>query len=679
MEIKNNTSVIIQARFNANRFKGKVLKRINGKSILEILVTRLKKSKKIDGIIVACPNTPSDKKIINECKKLNIKYFQGPEENVLKRFFLAAKKFKIKNIIRITADCPFVDPMMLDEYVSIFHTEKCDYLSNTITPTYPDGFDIEIFNYKSLKERYFSKNIQHEKEHVTYGIMNLKKYKKHNISLKQDYSKLRLTLDTKEDFIFIDKIFKKFNYDFLISFEKIINFYKKNKFFFKGFNSRLRNIGLILNKGQKTWIRANEIIPGGTMLFSKNPDLHLPKLWPAYFSKAKGCNIWDLEGKKFIDLHLMGVGTNTLGYCNKHVDSKVVKSISNGNMTSLNSIEEIELSEKLIELHPWSEMARFTRSGGEANSVAVRIARAYSGKDNIAICGYHGWHDWYLSSNLSNKNNLNDHLMKSLNVSGVPRKLKNTTYTFEYNNFTSLKNIVDKHEIGVIKLEVERNIPPKNDFLKKIRNLCDKKNIILIFDECTSGFRANFGGLHLKYGVNPDIAVFGKALGNGYAINAIIGKKDIMNASNKTFISSTFWTEKIGSTAALETLRVMEDIKSWEVISKIGVKIKKKWFSIAKEHKLDIKIQGIDALPNFIFLSKNNNAYKTFISQEMIKKNILASNAIYTSISHQTKKLDLYFDTLNDIFFKISKCENESENIYNLLEVPIAITGIRNN
>lgn len=676
---KNNTSVIIQARFNSSRFKGKVLKKINGKSILEILVIRLKKSKQIDDIIIATSNNFNDKKIIKECKKLKVKFFQGSEENVLKRFFLTAKKFKINNIVRITADCPFVDPSLIDNCVLSFHKNKCDYLSNTITPTYPDGMDIEVFNYKSLKDRYFSKNTQYEKEHVTYGLRNLKKYKKYNISFKKNYSKLRLTLDTKKDFYFIEKIFKKFNYNFLISFKEIMNFYEKNKFFFKEFDLQSRNIGITMNKGQKTWIRANEIIPGGTMLFSKNPDLHLPKLWPAYFSKAKGCYIWDLDGKKFSDLHLMGVGTNILGYGNRDVDKKVIRSILDGNMSTLNSIEEIELADKLIELHPWSEMARFTRSGGEANSVAIRIARAYSGKDNIAICGYHGWHDWYLSSNLANKNNLNNHLMKSLSINGVPKNLKNTTFTFEYNNFHSLQNLVNKHDIGVVKLEVERNIPPQNNFLKKIRKLCDDNNIILIFDECTSGFRANFGGLHLKYGINPDMAIFGKALGNGYAINAIIGKKNIMEASNNTFISSTFWTERVGPTAALETLRVMEKIKSWEIISKIGEKIKKKWFSIAKQHKLNIKIQGIDALPNFTFVSKNNNAYKTFISQEMIKKNILASNTVYTCIYHETKLLDSYFNILNDTFFKISKCEHESENIYNLLKVPTAITGIRNN
>ena len=190
-----------------------------------------------------------------------------------------------------------------------------------------------------------------------------------------------------------------------------------------------------LNLGQKFWIRAKEIIPGGTMLFSKNPDLILPSKWPAYFSKSKGVNLWDLEQNKYSDMFSMGIGTNSLGYCKKEIDDKVIQTVSKGNMTSLNSPDEIFLAEKLISLHTWSEMVRFTRSGGEANSVAIRIARAASQKDNVAICGYHGWHDWYLSSNLSNSKNLNSHLMKNLPINGVVKKLKNTVYPFKYNDF----------------------------------------------------------------------------------------------------------------------------------------------------------------------------------------------------------------------------------------------------
>ena len=195
-------------------------------------------------------------------------------------------------------------------------------------------------------------------------------------------------------------------------------------------------------------------------------------------------------------------------------------------------------------MHPHFDMARFARSGGEANSIAIRISRAASGKDGVAVCGYHGWHDWYLSTNLQNKNNLNSHLIKGLQTDGVPKALKNTVFPFEYNDFEKLKSIVEKNKIGTIKMEVYRNIEPKNNFLEKVRNLATKKGIVLIFDECTSGFRKTFGGLHKHYKVIPDLAMFGKALGNGYAITAVVGKKEVMEHAQNTFISSTFWTEK---------------------------------------------------------------------------------------------------------------------------------------
>jgi glutamate-1-semialdehyde aminotransferase len=433
-----------------------------------------------------------------------------------------------------------------------------------------------------------------------------------------------------------------------------------------------------LTLGQKYWKKAQKLIPGGTMLFSKNPDLFLPKKWPAYFSKAKGYSLWDLENKKYSDLCLMGVGTNTLGYANNEIDNEVIKKIRQSNMSSLNNIEEILLAEKLIELHPWSEMVRFARSGGEANAIAIRIARAATNKKKIALCGYHGWHDWYLSGNLTNSNNLKDFLFSNVPIKGVPKDLKNTVYPFEYNNFEQLESIVSKNDIGIVKMEVSRNYLPKKYFLEKIRKLCDKKKIILIFDECTSGFRKTFGGLHKLFNVNPDMAVFGKALGNGYAINAIIGKRSIMESAKSSFISSTFWTERIGSVAGLKTLEVMNKYKSWEIISKIGDSIKDNWLKLSNSHNIHANIMGISSLPNFNFSHEDNLLFKTYISQEMLKHKILAGNSIYVCIDHNKNILEKYYSILDIIFKKIKDCINERENIRSLLKGPVCIAGIRN-
>ena len=675
--VNKKVTAIIQARYNSVRFPGKILKKINNVTVLEILIKRLSQSKLIKEIIVSCSNNPKDKKIIYLCKKLNINYYVGPEKNLLSRYYKTAKKFHVGNILRITGDCPLIDSKLIDRLIGNFFDNDCDYASNVINPTFPDGLDIEVFKFKILSERYKKSTDKFEKEHVTTNFINNDKYKRYSLELKKNYANLRITLDTEYDFYIINKLFEYFKYDFFISYKKILNLYEKNPSFFEKNYSVKRNIGMKLNKGQKYWIRAKNIIPGGTMLFSKNPDLQLPNLWPAYFSKARGSNLWDLDGNKYDDMFSMGIGTNTLGYSNIFINNKVKKVINDGNMSSLNSIDEILLAEKLVEMHPWANMVRFTRSGGEANSVAVRIARASSGRDKIAICGYHGWHDWYLSANLNNKSNLDQHLLKNLNINGVPKNLKNTTFPFKFNDFKSLEKIIKKEKIGVIKMEVHRSEIPNPIFLKKVRDIATKKNIVLIFDECTSGFRETYGGIHLKYKIFPDIAIFGKALGNGYAINAIIGKKEIMESCQSTFISSTFWTERVGSVAALETLKIMEKIQSWKQLISIGKKIKKNWSEIAKTNSLKINITGLDALPSFYFDANLNTAYKTYITQELLKKNILGSNVVYTSVTHKKNILDKYFRVLKNIFTTISECENEKNNIYNLLETEEAISGLR--
>ena len=428
--------------------------------------------------------------------------------------------------------------------------------------------------------------------------------------------------------------------------------------------------------GQKLWKRAKKIIPGGNMLLSKRPEMFLPGKWPAYFSKAKGCRVWDLDGKEYIDMSIMGIGTNTLGYGHQEVDDAVRKVIDQGNMSTFNCPEEVYLAERLVKLHPWADMVRFARSGGEANAIAIRIARAASGKEKIAICGYHGWHDWYLSANLGNKSGLDGHLLPGLDPKGVPRELKGTALPFAYNDFEGLEQLVRKHDIGIIKMEVSRSVGPEKGYLESVRKLATGNDIILVFDECTSGFRETFGGLHKKYGVEPDMAVFGKTLGNGYAITTVIGRREIMEAAQSTFISSTFWTERIGPTAALKTLEVMERKKSWEKITNIGKAIGNRWQALAEKYELPIDIGGLPALVNFSIRVENWLKYKTLITQEMLKKGFLAANLVYVCTEHTEQVVDAYFKALDSVFSPIEDCENGG-NVDDLLEGPVCHAGFK--
>ncbi len=419
-----------------------------------------------------------------------------------------------------------------------------------------------------------------------------------------------------------------------------------------------------LNKGK--------ILFGG-MLLSKRVDQFIPGKWPNFFDKAYGCKIKD-KNKTFLDFSLMGVGTNILGYSNKNVNNKVKRVIDKSNISTINSSLHLQLSKNLIDLNKWSSKCFFAKTGGEANAIALRISRCFNKKNKVAICGYHGWNDWYLSANLRKKNNLDHVLLSGLETLGIPSEFKNLVHPFFYNDLKSLKKIIKKEKnIGTIFMEVQRNIPPQKNFLKEVRKIADQNNIVLIFDECSSGFRENFGGIYKKYGVNPDIIVYGKAIANGYPLTAILGKDVVMKSAENSFISSTFWTDNLGAVAAIETLKEMKRLKSWIKIKKIGKKIKKFWMNISKKYQLDLEISGLDAMPSFNFKSKKNDYYKTYITQEMLKKNILASNTVYCCINHD-KFLQTYFKELEKLFKRIKYFENEG-NILNHISSPIIKKG----
>lgn len=669
---------VIQARFGSTRLPGKVMMKVKGKTLLEILVCRLSKSKYITEIVIATTSNPEDDAVCREAERLKIYCFRGSQNDVLDRYYQAAVSAEQPDIVlRITGDCPLIDPGLVDQVVSELLEKDFDICGNAYPATFPDGLDVEAFKFSVLETTWKNAISGYDREHVTPYMHTDKKFKEGSVINDTDYSELRWTVDEIEDFHVIENIIHHFN-DFDFDWKEILTLSKQQpELFMENMNIK-RNEGAMLGTGQKLWKRAKKIIPGGNMLLSKRSEMFLPDLWPSYFSRAKQCYVWDLDDNQFIDMSIMGIGTNTLGYGHPEVDEAVQEVVRKGNMSTFNCPEEVYLAEKLIELHPWADMARFTRSGGEANAVAVRIARAAAGKDGVAICGYHGWHDWYLAANLSSDKELNGHLLPGLQPNGVPEGLTGTIYPFQYNKIEQLEALIVTGHIGVIFMEVMRNVEPENGFLEKVRALATQNNIVLVFDECTSGFRQTYGGLHKKYNVTPDIAMFGKALGNGYAINAVIGKREVMEAAQTTFISSTFWTERIGPAAGVATLKVMEEIRSWETINNIGEDVAKRWKSLAENKKIDIQVTGLPALAAFSFNHENALVYKTYITQQMLENGILSSNSVYACIDHSKELLDKYFDLLDTLFDEISTDQyREESQIKNQLKGPVCHSGFK--
>ncbi|MFA7252983.1 MAG: aminotransferase class III-fold pyridoxal phosphate-dependent enzyme [Patescibacteria group bacterium] len=410
-------------------------------------------------------------------------------------------------------------------------------------------------------------------------------------------------------------------------------------------------------KGQKLYKKAKKIIPGGTQLLSKRPEMFLPENWPAYYSKAKGCKIWDLDGKEYVDMSYMGIGACTLGYADPDVNKAVKKVIDEGSMTTLNAPEEVELAELLCDLHPWAGMVRYARCGGEGMAIAVRIARAKTGKDKVLFCGYHGWHDWYLSANLANDKALDGHLIPGLSPNGVPRGLKGTSYPFLYNDTKAFLKLIDKHrgQIAAVVIESVRNHNPNKDFFETIRAVTKKENIILIVDEVTAGWRVNLGGAHLLYGPEPDIAVFGKGMSNGIPMAAIIGKKEVMSSAQDSFISSTFWTEKMGPAAALATIKKFKESKVQDHLIKIGKMVQEGWAKAAKKADLKIEIEGIYPLGHFTFVYDKPLVLKTLYTQIMLEKGYLATTAFYSSFAQKEIDVKKYLKATEEAFTIIAE------------------------
>ena len=433
-----------------------------------------------------------------------------------------------------------------------------------------------------------------------------------------------------------------------------------------------------MNSGVALYNKAKKLIPGGTQLLSKRPEMFLPDFWPAYYDKAKGCEVYDLDGNKYIDMSIMCVGASILGYADDDVDSAVINCIKKANISSLNAPEEVELAELLLELHPWADMVRYARGGGDGMSVAVRIARAYSRKDIVLFCGYHGWHDWYLSANLSDDSALDGHLLPGLSPRGIPRHLKGSSYPFYYNDARGFLELYNKYKgnIGAIVMESIRNDEPEAEFIQTIKDVSKKDKIPLVVDEVSAGFRLNVGGAHLVYNIEPDIAVFAKAISNGYPMAAIIGKKEVMQAAQDSFISSTYWTDRIGTVASIAAINKMIKHNVPNHLRKCGKSIQEGWKNLAEKNHINIHVGGVYPLSHFSFEYDNPLVLKTLFTQLMLEKGFLAATGYYASFGHKDEHIRKYLKATDEVFEFISNNLKEG-NPKKYLKGPVCHSGFK--
>lgn len=441
-----------------------------------------------------------------------------------------------------------------------------------------------------------------------------------------------------------------------------------------------RLFGMLAESGTQTqelYRHAKERMPGGTQLLSKRPEMMAPDQWPAYFREARGCETWDLDGRHYYDFSTNGIGACLLGFRDPDVTRAVQRRISLGSMCTLNPPEEVELADLLCEIHPWAEQVRFARCGGEACAIAVRIARATTDRSVVAICGYHGWQDWYLAANLGESDALRGHLLPGLSPLGVPRELRGTTLTFTFNSREEFQTLLDRHgdRLAAVIMESCRSQDPASGFLDFVRDGAHRAGALLIIDEISIGWRLHFGGAHLKFGVNPDLAVFSKALGNGHPVAAVIGTRDAMAGAHGSFISSTYWTESVGPVAALATISKMQAVDVPAHVARVGSRVQRFWDESGRRHGLPVHVGGYPCLAHFKFEHEKAEVLRTLYTQCMLGRGFLAGTGIYPTMAHTEAIVERYGEAVDGVFKEIADLLAAGGDPARHLRGPVAHSG----
>ena len=673
---------IIQARMGSTRLPGKVLADICGKPMLWHVVHRVQNAQSIDHVAVATSVNPKDDLVSDFCANNNIPCFRGSETDVLDRFYMATKQFKANVVVRVTADCPLIDPLVIDKVVDTYHTGDYDYVTNTLRYTYPDGVDVEVFSFAALERAWQEATLPLEREHVTPYLRNSDSFRIHNVENEIDLSNryLRWTVDEPSDLEFIRALYSKNGSGGLaLSMDAVLRLLDQEPELTKINNSIICNNGYYksiadeppvasinrkLTQSDKLKAKAEKLIPSGTQTFSKGSSQYVQGVAPVYLKRGQGSHVWDVDGNEYID-YPMALGPIILGHNYPAVTEAVVRQIHDGTTFSLPHPLEVAVAEMLVETIPCAEMVRFGKNGSDATAGAVRVARAYTQRDIIACCGYHGWQDWYIGTTTRNK--------------GVPETVEKLTVSFDYNNISSLERMFSEHpgQVAAVIMEPVGVIEPAKDFLQQVQKVTKKNGTLLIFDEVITGFRLALGGAQEYFGVTPDLACFGKAMANGYPLSAIVGRRDVMEWFDEVFFSFTFGGETLSLAAAKATI---SEMKGKSVISHLweqGRKLKDGYNVLAKEFGVNDFTECIGLSPRTVIAFKDEAGeesliFKSLFQQECLKRGILFSGGQNICFRHSNADIDQTLRVYRSAMEILAEAINHKDALQRLAGQPIS-------
>ncbi len=652
---------VVQARMSSTRLPGKVLADVAGHPMLWQVVRRLRRARLVDRVVVATSETPTDDAIVQFCKQEGIDYFRGNETDVLDRYYQAARAFSADTVVRITSDCPLIDPSVVDKVVGRFLEGGHDYVSNVLRYTYPDGLDTEVFSFAALERAWREARKDSEREHVTPYLRG-NKFRVVNVDNDEPTPRnLRWTVDEPADLEFVRRVFAAFADREYFGMKEVLDFLNQNA------EVQELNSALTTNEGycrslygeaiagaapkrpleQSTnWFRRSQkVVPGGAQTFSKGYNQHVQGVAPLFLQRGQGCRVWDVDGNEYIDF-VQGLLPNILGYAHPEVNAAVSRQLSEGHSFSLPHPLEVELAERLTRLIPCAEMVRFGKNGSDATAGAVRAARAFIGRDRIACCGYHGWQDWYIGSTTRH--------------AGVPNAVRALTHPFPYNDVPALERLLEEHsgEFAAVIMEPVNFVEPVPGYLQEVKEAAHRHGALLIFDEICTGFHFGLGGAQKRYGVVPDVACFGKAMGNGFPIACVVGRADVMKVFEEIFFSFTFAGEVSSMAAAMKVLDILELTDALARMEANGRVLQDGFNGLAKLAGLGNRLTCVGhpvwSLIKFRDAEgKDSLLLRSLVSQELIKRGILALVTHNMSAAHDhiavQQTLEAYAATMKTV------------------------------
>ena len=639
-------AAIIQARMGSTRLPGKTLAPIQGKPMIQHLVQRVQASSLVEDVIIATTTKDRDDVLVEFAQGLGLKCYRGSEEDVLDRVYQAARRFGVDHIVRVTPDCPLLDHQVMDGVIEAYLSGDYDYVTNT--PGCPDGLDVEVFSFRALERAWEVARLPSEREHITEFLQNSGEFRLFHLAGPVDLSHFKWSVDTQEDLDFVRAVYERLEERGDIFYlEDVLTALRRYPQLMTINQSSIPNQGhykalagdppipaseLPVGQSYALKDKAQSLIPSCTQTFSKGPTQFVQGVAPVFLERGHGCHVWDVDGNRFID-YSMGLGPVILGHNYPAVTEAAIRQMKDGVAFSLPHRLEVELAELLVEIIPCAEMVRFGKNGSDATSGAVRLARAYTGRDVIACCGYHGWQDWYIGTTTRNK--------------GVPQAVQELTIPFQYNDIASLERIFTQHsgKVAAVIMEPVGVVEPQDDFLQTVRDLAHREGALLVFDEIITGFRLALGGAQEFFGVEPDLACFGKGMANGFPLSAVVGRREIMELFDEVFFSFTFGGEAVSLAACIATIN---EIREKNVIAHLwaqGRKLKDGYNVLAREFEVEHYTECIGYFPRTVVSFKDDTGAASLVveslfQQECLKRELLFTGGHNICYSHTDRDID---------------------------------------